>query len=116
MVGSPYLCPRGHGRRFLYVRDICTTPPRAAGLLLPHRRATRLLEEQMTLAVQLYDNEGDLRRLRDITDEIFVEAICLCNGNVSEAARALGIGRSTMYRHIQIKGNHIFRSVGEELT
>jgi DNA-binding NtrC family response regulator len=44
--------------------------------------------------------EGHIRRLRDIEADAIAEALRLYRGRLAEAARRLGIGRSTLYRKI----------------
>lgn len=46
---------------------------------------------------------GQLKTLREIEDEAIRHAIDSCNGCITRAARALGVGRSTLYRKIQEK-------------
>lgn len=41
---------------------------------------------------------GDFKTLAEVIDEHMVYALRLCKGNTAEAARLLGIGRSTLYR------------------
>ena len=44
--------------------------------------------------------DGHVRRLDDIESETIRFAISRYGGNLSEAARRLGIGRSTLYRRM----------------
>lgn len=46
----------------------------------------------------LVDNEGGMRRMRDIEQDIIYFALNFYDGKISEVARRLGIGRSTLYR------------------
>ncbi|HUF57593.1 MAG TPA: sigma-54 dependent transcriptional regulator [Thermohalobaculum sp.] len=48
----------------------------------------------------LLDREGHVRRLRDIEADAIRLALRLYRGRMTEAARRLGIGRSTLYRKI----------------
>lgn len=45
--------------------------------------------------------QGDLRSLNDMEADIIRYAILHCNGRMSEVARKLGIGRSTLYRKLK---------------
>ena len=45
-----------------------------------------------------FDSEGHIRELADMKLEVVRTAIASCKGNSAEAARQLGIGRSTLYR------------------
>jgi len=48
----------------------------------------------------LLTGEGHIRRLRDIEADAIGQAMTLYRGRMAEAARRLGIGRSTLYRKI----------------
>lgn len=48
----------------------------------------------------LLNEKGDLRRMRDLEEDAIYFALRLYNGRISEVARKLGIGRSTLYRKI----------------
>ena len=48
----------------------------------------------------LLTGDGHIRRLRDIEGEAIGRALTLYRGRMAEAARRLGIGRSTLYRKI----------------
>jgi DNA-binding NtrC family response regulator len=50
--------------------------------------------------VTLYDAEGHLRTLDEIEADIIRLAIGHYRGRMSEVARRLGIGRSTLYRKL----------------
>jgi transcriptional regulator of acetoin/glycerol metabolism len=52
----------------------------------------------------LFDEEGELRPLPVIRREIIMLVIRENNGDVAKSARALGIGRNTVYRAIQELG------------
>lgn len=48
--------------------------------------------------VSVVNDEGRVRNFYVLRDEIFEHAIGFHNGNVSKAAKQLGVGRSTMNR------------------
>ncbi len=50
--------------------------------------------------LSLLDEKGNLRRFRDIEEDTLFFALKRHNGRISEVARKLGIGRSTLYRKI----------------
>ncbi len=52
------------------------------------------------MASPLITPEGHVRRLRDIEADAIAEALRIYRGRMAEAARRLGIGRSTLYRKI----------------
>lgn len=49
----------------------------------------------------LLDKTGNLKTLREIEDIVIEHAVAACDGCITQAARALGIGRSTLYRKMQ---------------
>ncbi|MEE2953187.1 MAG: sigma-54 dependent transcriptional regulator [Pseudomonadota bacterium] len=52
-------------------------------------------------AVALHDSKGDMRRLEDIEADLIRLALVQYGGRMSEIARRLGIGRSTLYRKMR---------------
>lgn len=48
----------------------------------------------------LTNSNGDVRRLRDLEEDMINFALNLYDGRISEVARKLGIGRSTLYRKL----------------
>ncbi|MDB5438292.1 MAG: sigma-54-dependent Fis family transcriptional regulator [Caulobacteraceae bacterium] len=57
-----------------------------------------------TVPVQVLDGRGHLRRLEDIERDLISLALDLYAGHMSEIARRLGIGRSTLYRKLRENG------------
>ena len=55
-------------------------------------------------STRLIDQGGDLRPLHSIEEEIIRFALEFYGGHVSEAAKRLGIGRSTLYRKLRSYG------------
>jgi DNA-binding NtrC family response regulator len=54
-----------------------------------------------TAPVQILDDRGHLRKLEDIERDLIQLAIEIYAGHMSEVARRLGIGRSTLYRKVR---------------
>ncbi len=54
--------------------------------------------------VTITDDGGDLRKLEDIEADLIRLAIEKYKGHMSEVARRLGIGRSTLYRKLRDLG------------
>jgi DNA-binding NtrC family response regulator len=54
--------------------------------------------------VRILDERGHLRRLEDIEKDLIQLAIGIYSGHMSEVARRLGIGRSTLYRKVREQG------------
>lgn len=58
-------------------------------------------ESDDTINVSVLDREGHLRTLEDIERDLIAFAIETYHGHMSEVARRLGIGRSTLYRKVR---------------
>jgi len=52
--------------------------------------------------VRLINKKG-VREFKEIENEIIEKMIRLCNGNISDAAKKLGVGRSTLYRKLRLE-------------
>ena len=52
-------------------------------------------------AVAIFDREGHLRSLQEIEKDLIELAIETYEGKMSEVARRLGMGRSTLYRKLR---------------
>ena len=78
--------------------------PQLAGVTAPRRTAqqapARAASSDLSAEVSLFGDDGKLRRLEDLEAEIIRKAIHHCRGRMSEVARRLGIGRSTLYRKL----------------
>jgi DNA-binding NtrC family response regulator len=67
--------------------------------------AQQLIDEMPVDApVKILDERGHLRKLEDIERDLIQLAIELYSGHMSEVARRLGIGRSTLYRKVREQG------------
>ena len=71
----------------------------------PSPSAQQLLEEMPADSpVRILDERGHLRTLEDIERDLIQLAIEIYAGHMSEVARRLGIGRSTLYRKVREQG------------
>src|SRR5436190_1410170 len=67
--------------------------------------ASQLLAElPQDAPVKVLDDRGHLRKLEDIERDLIQLAIEVYSGHMSEVARRLGIGRSTLYRKVREQG------------
>jgi DNA-binding NtrC family response regulator len=80
--------------------------PAAAGPALASiPSAGQLLAElPQDAPVKVLDDRGHLRKLEDIERDLIQLAIEVYSGHMSEVARRLGIGRSTLYRKVREQG------------
>ncbi len=65
---------------------------------------TTLIETRDPHALRLIDENGDVRTLADIETESIRFALAHYRGQMSQVARKLGIGRSTLYRKMKDGG------------
>ncbi|OGN49998.1 MAG: sigma-54-dependent Fis family transcriptional regulator, partial [Caulobacterales bacterium RIFOXYB1_FULL_67_16] len=77
--------------------DATPTPPAAA----PSYADLPPLPDQ---PIRILDDRGHLRTLEDIERDLIQHAIEVYAGHMSEIARRLGIGRSTLYRKVREQG------------
>jgi DNA-binding NtrC family response regulator len=66
--------------------------------------AVAAADEAETAPVKVFDGEGHLRQLEQIERDLIELAIDHYAGHMSEVARRLGIGRSTLYRKLREYG------------
>lgn len=66
--------------------------------------------------VRALDEKGNVRKLEDVESEMIRLAIDHYNGQMSEVARRLGIGRSTLYRKLKDMGIDPEEGRGERLA
>lgn len=51
-------------------------------------------------ALRMQDDQGHIKRMEALEKEIIQQALDFYGGSISEAARRLGVGRSTLYRKL----------------
>ena len=78
------------------------TPPPAALLQAAH--AAMAAPSVAEAPVRILDDRGHLRTLEEIEKDLIQHAIDVYAGHMSEVARRLGIGRSTLYRKVREQG------------
>ncbi|OJF94545.1 sigma-54-dependent transcriptional regulator [Pararhizobium antarcticum] len=72
----------------------------------PKRAEVRTVhaEPQSEAAIASVDEGGDVRKLADVEEELIRFALKFYRGQMSQVARKLGIGRSTLYRKLKDYG------------
>jgi DNA-binding NtrC family response regulator len=68
---------------------------------------------QSTDVLALLDAEGEVRPLEELESEVIRHAVTHYRGQMSEVARRLKIGRSTLYRKLEALGLHTERAEAE---
>jgi DNA-binding NtrC family response regulator len=81
-------------------------PAAVTSALLPDRLAMPPLPAAPLDALPLLDHAGDVRPLEEIEAELIRYAVAHYRGQMSEVARRLQIGRSTLYRKLETLGLH----------
>ena len=102
LADAPYLQPYD----FPAVSGLKAPPPAEAAAPRGRRRAAvQLLDDLPTDSpVRILDDRGHLRTLEEIERDLIQLAIEIYSGHMSEVARRLGIGRSTLYRKVREQG------------
>jgi DNA-binding NtrC family response regulator len=88
--------------------------PRAAQAL-PSAQAF-LADLPKEAPVRILDERGHLRTLEDIERDLIQLAIEIYSGHMSEVARRLGIGRSTLYRKVREQGLEVEGEDGQDAS
>lgn len=57
----------------------------------------------------LFNEDGNIRRIYELEKEVILQAVQYYDGRMSEVARRLGIGRSTLYRKLNGSGISVAR-------
>ncbi|MDB5429860.1 MAG: two component, sigma54 specific, transcriptional regulator, Fis family [Caulobacter sp.] len=104
---APYLQPHD----FPAISGIKAPPPedavQAVASQMPRELPTAaqlIAERPVDSPVAILDGRGHLRKLEDIERDLIALAIEIYAGHMSEVARRLGIGRSTLYRKVRENG------------
>ena len=90
-------------------------PPKVARVVADRRQGMREgeagrlpLPDRPTVlrygSAKLIDEHGEIRPFEAVEEEVIRFALDHCCGHVSEVARKLGIGRSTLYRKLRTYG------------
>jgi DNA-binding NtrC family response regulator len=112
LADAPYLQPHD----FPAISGVVTPP--LAEMPVPAATAPQASAEAPAMAgdqpVKILDGRGHLRTLEDIERDLIQHAIEVYAGHMSEVARRLGIGRSTLYRKVRESGLDSLVKDGEE--
>jgi DNA-binding NtrC family response regulator len=107
LADAPYLQPHD----FPAISGLSLPPAPAAdapamlpAMSTPLTVADLAADMPTTAPVKILDERGHLRTLEDIERDLIQLAIEIYAGHMSEVARRLGIGRSTLYRKVREQG------------
>ena len=103
LADAPYLQPHD----FPAISGVAPPPPAEAPAVLTaalSNVAQLMAELPKDAPVRILDERGHLRTLEEIERDLIQLAIEIYAGHMSEVARRLGIGRSTLYRKVREQG------------
>lgn len=68
----------------------------------PRAPSPMILSHSANVQAQIscFDTDGKLKTLEEVEKAMIETTLAYCDGNMTDAARALGIGRSTLYRKL----------------
>ncbi len=113
LADAPYLQPHD----FPAISGVAAPPPEyvASPSPAPSAAAPAAGEPAIDQPVRILDARGHLRTLEEIERDLIQLAIEVYAGHMSEVARRLGIGRSTLYRKVREQGlDALVKSAGGE--
>jgi len=102
LADAPYLQPHD----FPAISGVAAPPPEALSTPMPVPSAAELAAAlpMPESPVRILDHKGHIRPLEEIERDLIQHAIEVYSGHMSEVARRLGIGRSTLYRKVRENG------------
>lgn len=99
LADTPHLQPFDFPAISGVAAPLLAAVPTAARIVEEHHEAMESLHSDSP--VRILDEAGHLRKLEDIERDLIEHAIGVYAGHMSEVARRLGIGRSTLYRKVR---------------
>ncbi len=103
LADAPYLAPHDFPAISGLKPPMSEARPASAPVAIP-TGAELIADMPGTAPVRFLDERGHLRKLEDIEKDLIELAIETYAGHMSEVARRLGIGRSTLYRKVREQG------------
>ena len=100
LADAPYLQPHD----FPAISGVAAPPPEAVASSFAPPPSLDLAGVSQDTPVRILDGRGHLRTLEEIERDLIQLAIEVYAGHMSEVARRLGIGRSTLYRKVREQG------------
>ncbi len=100
LADAPYLQPHD----FPAISGIAAPPPEALATGAAPATGAAAGDPPKDAPVRILDGRGHLRTLEEIERDLIQHAIEIYAGHMSEVARRLGIGRSTLYRKVKEQG------------
>jgi DNA-binding NtrC family response regulator len=105
LADAPYLQPHDFPAISGVAPPVFIADPIPASLSIQPTGPGHLMPEMpQAVPVRILDDRGHLRTLEEIERDLIQLAIEIYAGHMSEVARRLGIGRSTLYRKVREQG------------
>jgi DNA-binding NtrC family response regulator len=82
--------------------NLSMVPPMPANDGSRIRKPSSMVKPMQQEWLPLLDQEGRFRTMEKLEEAIMQRALEMCKGCISDAARVLGVGRSTLYRRLNI--------------
>ena len=112
LADAPYLQPHD----FPAISGVAAPPPEYVASPASAPPAAASAEGPVDQPVRILDSRGHLRTLEEIERDLIQLAIEVYAGHMSEVARRLGIGRSTLYRKVREQGlDGLVKSAGGDV-
>ncbi|HKP77988.1 MAG TPA: sigma-54 dependent transcriptional regulator [Phenylobacterium sp.] len=112
LADAPYLQPHD----FPAISGVAAPPPEYVASPASAPPAAAPAEGPVDQPVRILDSRGHLRTLEEIERDLIQLAIEVYAGHMSEVARRLGIGRSTLYRKVREQGlDGLVKSAGGDV-
>jgi DNA-binding NtrC family response regulator len=104
LADAPYLQPHDFPAVSGLTPPMALTPSKPPLLSVVPSGQQLIAEMPAEAPVRFLDDRGHLRKLDEIERDLIEHAIEIYAGHMSEVARRLGIGRSTLYRKVREQG------------
>ena len=108
LADAPYLQPHDFpaisGLKPPMADAPAASAPASSTMMPPPSAAAFIADMPKEAPVRILDDRGHLRTLEEIEKDLIQLAIGIYSGHMSEVARRLGIGRSTLYRKVREQG------------
>src|SRR6185312_9377052 len=115
LADAPYLQPHDFPAISGVAPPIQAAEPTATVHVQPVGSSPLMPELPQAIPVRILDERGHLRTLEEIERDLIQLAIEIYAGHMSEVARRLGIGRSTLYRKVREQGlEEVIKGAGDE--
>jgi DNA-binding NtrC family response regulator len=104
LADAPYLQPHDFPAISGVAPPVAPAESPSSVMVVPVASGHMMPDIPQAVPVRILDERGHLRTLDEIEHDLIQLAIEIYAGHMSEVARRLGIGRSTLYRKVREQG------------